>query len=60
MSDETKPADGPQLVTVEIKVNGRAVKGFPYRLFHDRAEVPPAAARELIEAFVRLQQDAAK
>lgn len=55
---ETTPNAAPG-VTVEIRVRGRSVPGFPFQQFTRMVELPPAAARELVETFLRLVQESA-
>jgi hypothetical protein len=47
------PKDAPTpTVTVENRVNGRSVPDFPFKLFAQRVELSPAAARRVIAAFL--------
>ena len=55
-------ADETPRVTVELKVDGRKVDGFPFRQFGDRAAVPPADAEKLLRLWLqwRAEQQGAK
>ena len=59
--NDTKPypsvpavAEPPVGVTVELKVNGRAVKGFPWRQFADKREMTQADAMRVLALWMEL------
>ena len=52
----TVPAElePPGAVTVELRINGRKVKAFPWRQFADRREMTPTEACKVIALWMEL------
>ena len=57
VKDTVAVPESPPLVTIEMKVNGRQVKRFPYRLYQNKIEVTPDQALILVSMFQAMADD---